>query len=192
MGKSHKMSKKGKEKGNIMLEIWKWETGLLLLCVYVLCFIQYFLFIVLANSTHRWGKTNWKLMIQNKRLTPNQQWRKSEFDLYLIPAVAAATGGWQPGSSIFRPQTPPQLCRNPEHTESEQHEHQTESQLQHCPNSYAATHLLGGLLTAGRNSEAKTNFQLLFCSEISTDLALEKSWNRAAVVVVCHQGTPPV
>lgn len=35
------------------------------------------------------------------------------------PAVAAATGGWQPGSSIFRPQTPPQLCWNPDHTESE-------------------------------------------------------------------------
>lgn len=54
-------------------------------------------------------------------------------------------------------------------------EHQTEFKLQHCPNSYAAIHFLGGLLTAETNSEAKIKFQLMFCPEISTHLAPEKS-----------------
>lgn len=91
MGESHKTSKKGKEKGNIMLEIWKGRTGLLLVCVYVVYFIPYFHFIILVNSTCRRGRRNWKL--KNKRLTQNwQRKRSSEFEVYLIPAASGTTG----------------------------------------------------------------------------------------------------
>lgn len=69
--------------------------------------------------------------------------RCTRSQLQLMPQA-----GLQPGSSIFRPQTSNSTAAAAKSTsqrESDQPEHQTEFMLPRCPNSYAATPLLGGL-----------------------------------------------
>lgn len=73
-----------------MSEMWKGEMGLLFICVYVVYFIYYFHFIILENSTWRWGWKNWK--VKKLRLTQNwQRKRSSVYEVYLIPAASYPT-----------------------------------------------------------------------------------------------------